>query len=402
MPKGLPSTQLLTSRRLQAFTLDTSVIESSGFRLDSGPMKHLSTQLPPWLQLWMSEIVISEVNARRNAQVAKSIQLIRSGLHDLQRHMGSVLTTSNMKWIDGAPLLAGKAFTSQMERFIKAHSGLVVGLNHPQLSRLMFNRYFGTLTPFEGSKDKKNEFPDAAALLSLELKAKESHCDLIVVSQDNGWASFAAESDRMYCVPDIQSLTALYVSTSPLAKQLREAFEKSLESQKAPEKQRISEAIQKGLRDLPWHIQTPKAFGLGIDAGLLNARIVGTNPNSAAVGVWLTSSDEKTGVIEVGVDVSMILTIEAVAFEELLSGEKQDVAHTEFDMEYSGEVKVILEMEGDLTNTNPWENVTALELRPDPMIVKIEEIDFGGKVGSVPKKSRWWLSHGDWDDDLPF
>lgn len=402
MPKGLPPTQLLTSRRLNAFSIDTSIIESTGFRLDSGPIKHLSSQLPPWLQLWMPEIVINEVSARRNAHVAKSIQLIRSGLNDLQRHMGSSLTTSNMRWLDGAPHVAREAFSNQMNRFIRTHSGTVIGLDHPQLSKQVFDRYFSQRAPFEGSKDKKSEFPDATVLIALELKAKDLNSDLIVVSQDNGWASFAAGSERMYCVADIQSLTALYVSTSPRATKLREALSKSLEGQKPSYRQRLLDAIQNGLHDLPWHIQSPRRFGVGIDAGLLNARIVSISPNPDAVGVWLTSSDEKNGVVEIGVDVSLVLTIEAVAFEELLSGEKLDAARTEFDMEFSGEVKVVLEMQGDLTRDDPWENVTSLELRPDPMIVKVEKIDFRGKVGSVPDKSQWWRKHDDWDDDIPF
>src|SRR5260370_35343081 len=58
-------------------------------------------------------------------------------------------------------------------------------------------RYFAAAPPFEGSGKKKNEFPDAIALLSLEAWAKAKSKTILAISNDGGWASFAEDSEHI-------------------------------------------------------------------------------------------------------------------------------------------------------------------------------------------------------------
>ena len=66
------------------------------------------------------------------------------------------------------------------------------------LSRLVSN-YFESIAPFELNKAKKNEFPDALALQSLENYAKSEGTMCIAVSQDDGWKNFCETSEWLVC-----------------------------------------------------------------------------------------------------------------------------------------------------------------------------------------------------------
>ncbi|MCZ7018809.1 PIN domain-containing protein, partial [Salmonella enterica] len=70
-------------------------------------------------------------------------------------------------------------------------------------TRKLFELYFGNRPPFHKSNDKKYEFPDAVALLSLEAYAENS--GILVVSSDKDWITFcnSSESKKLYCIPDL-------------------------------------------------------------------------------------------------------------------------------------------------------------------------------------------------------
>lgn len=63
--------------------------------------------------------------------------------------------------------------------------------------------YFSTEPPFETGKDKKNEFPDAIALLALEGWAEKNKINIIAVSQDKGWKNYSEGSDRITLISSL-------------------------------------------------------------------------------------------------------------------------------------------------------------------------------------------------------
>ena len=64
-------------------------------------------------------------------------------------------------------------------------------------------RYFNATSPFSRKEGKKNEFPDALALLSLETWAEANNTLVMVLSRDNDWMDYAANSARLFCLEDI-------------------------------------------------------------------------------------------------------------------------------------------------------------------------------------------------------
>ena len=74
--------------------------------------------------------------------------------------------------------------------------------NHIDIANLV-DAYFGAFPPFEPSGPKKNEFPDALALHTLEAWATKNSTIVLVVTKDNGWKSFCNNSDRLIALDDL-------------------------------------------------------------------------------------------------------------------------------------------------------------------------------------------------------
>ena len=63
--------------------------------------------------------------------------------------------------------------------------------------------YFLHCAPFKELGNKKNEFPDAIALLSLQSWAEENNENLLAVSLDNDWKNFAQGKDNIEVIDDL-------------------------------------------------------------------------------------------------------------------------------------------------------------------------------------------------------
>lgn len=82
----------------------------------------------------------------------------------------------------------------------------------------LMRRYFGARPPFASKKeDKKNEFPDALALISLEKWAVENNTQIVVVSKDGDWISFCNESERLIVVDDFAKALSFFHAEASVA-----------------------------------------------------------------------------------------------------------------------------------------------------------------------------------------
>ena len=110
MPSGLPQPSALNSRKACAFALDTSIIEEAAFRFNEGALKHLSRQLPPWLELWMPDIIAREIRQYRIDHISHSVQQIHTGIQELHRHIGKDFNRQKPEWLRTATNTAFRVF----------------------------------------------------------------------------------------------------------------------------------------------------------------------------------------------------------------------------------------------------------------------------------------------------
>lgn len=78
----------------------------------------------------------------------------------------------------------------------------------------IFDLYFNSNPPFEDSKNKKCEFPDAAMLVCLEQFAKEYNSNVLLLTCDKGCVEYAKDSESIFVLEELSNNgKALLLST---------------------------------------------------------------------------------------------------------------------------------------------------------------------------------------------
>ena len=90
----------------------------------------------------------------------------------------------------------------RFDRFLEMTGCEIIPANGADMDRLI-KMYFDPSAPFETSKNKKNEFPDAIALITMEEWAKLNNKKLLAITKDQGWSDFAARSEWIFTEQDL-------------------------------------------------------------------------------------------------------------------------------------------------------------------------------------------------------
>lgn len=309
MPSGLPPPSLLTSRKIHAFTLDTSILRAAGYHFEQGALRQLAHQLPPWLNLWMSSIVVSEVSRQRLAAAQAAAEQAKLAWGNLTRHLDIPASGGAMPAeVDQLASQAEERFDDQLERFLAAHDGEVVELVGEWLAPAMFQAYFAGAAPFSGG-GKKHEFPDAAALLSLDELAKKRDTFLLAVSMDDGWHAYCETSERMYCLRKLSELAGLFRSTGAEAQALRSGLSAYLREARAAQELNLLSVIRDGLRSLGVRASLPSYIAPVAGVEVTEIRLTAVQIDADAVGIWLTSGPAGDGAAEVSVECTVELEL---------------------------------------------------------------------------------------------
>ena len=98
----------------------------------------------------------------------------------------------------------------RLKNFID-HAGvsIVPANSNIDISELV-DRYFYSRPPFAESGQKKNEFPDAIALMTLEGWAKQNNKKIIAVSIDKDWHEFGKKSEYIDVTGDLAQAIAIF------------------------------------------------------------------------------------------------------------------------------------------------------------------------------------------------
>jgi len=211
-----------------AITLDTSIFENQGLKLESGLLKQLEQFRDSSTSLILSEIVKEEVlshltektkGAKR--EIEKSLKQARDCWqieeHEIEKIKEQVFGKREVQEI----------VTERFNQFAKAtYLEVVEAQNHLIVSDLI-QRYFRSEPPFSEKGKKKNEFPDAIALISLEAWANKNRTRVIVVTSDNDWKNFCESSDNLYISDDLAEALGLFQlqDADDICKYLSEKYE---------------------------------------------------------------------------------------------------------------------------------------------------------------------------------
>lgn len=194
-----------------ALSIDTSIFDQKGLRLESGILKTLEQFRGRPSRLVISEIVAREVHAHLKKKSAESRALVVKAIRDSSINLSvsaenSDLATKALIPKDDDTEVAKRRITSFIEN---TGAEIVPATGRVQLDEVI-GKYFASEPPFSESGKKKSEFPDAIALMALESWAKEHRTKILVVAADPDWENFAIKSEHIDVIEDLAEAIAKF------------------------------------------------------------------------------------------------------------------------------------------------------------------------------------------------
>jgi len=200
--------KLISEGRIGALSLDTQVLRGQSYNLSSPTTLALKQFSGTSIALVLSDVVVGEIREHLTQSAMEAWEKLTSVLKEMKRkHYQTVDGPAILHTISEQPVDVADRIITQLKTDFGFHVHATKGdLDMPELLR----RYFEAAPPFEARADKKSEFPDAIALMSLSAWASKSDTTIIVVSKDVGWRLFADESSNLICVDDIATALDLF------------------------------------------------------------------------------------------------------------------------------------------------------------------------------------------------
>lgn len=187
-----------------AVSIDTNLIQSCGWDFEKNYYPSLHQFKEKGIRFLLSDIVVGEVENHLIDHLKKAYQSVEAGLnkaqYSLQLDEDAVEKAREL-------LLSKEAYEIGIDRLYDYLDSVGVEVIDSDglldVSR-MLKMYFREEPPFESRK--KEEFPDAIALLSLEKWAEENDANILIASKDSGWSDFSYQSNRIAVVETIPEL----------------------------------------------------------------------------------------------------------------------------------------------------------------------------------------------------
>ncbi|HRK98445.1 MAG TPA: PIN domain-containing protein [Alphaproteobacteria bacterium] len=233
--------------KYDAITLDTNIFTNNGYALEHGLLKQLEQFKQGSVKFVLSEIVVREVfrhlekeNTEIRSNLDKAINRAKN-----KKLLAEKTADKLLKLTEGEPT-PKKLALERINTFRKNTGFQAIKADGADISELI-KRYFNYKPPFENNNEKRKEFPDAIALLTLEKYAKENNIKILAVSKDKGWIDFAASSKWIDVNSDFSK------ALSELQLQLKEAqsmAESFLSNIPDSQKELLNAGVAEGVADL--------------------------------------------------------------------------------------------------------------------------------------------------------
>jgi hypothetical protein len=187
-----------------AISVDTSIFDEKGLKLESGILKTLEQFNGKPSHLVLSEIVVREIHAH----LKKKARDARTSVVKAIRESTSHLSVSEVNATLASDALVPEFDDSEVSKkridaFVNnTGAEIIPATGRVELDEII-KKYFQAEPPFEESGKKKNEFPDAIALMSIESWAKEHKTKVLAVAKDGDWKRFAEKSEYIDVVEDL-------------------------------------------------------------------------------------------------------------------------------------------------------------------------------------------------------
>lgn len=229
-----------------AITLDTNIFRKNSYNLESGLLGKLKQFKEGSVQLILSEIVVRELKQHLIRDSLDIKSKLDMSLKDISKSY--LLQENTLKTIHSlisSEVDAETAAKNRLRKFIDETGAIIIEAKHTSIKEVI-KIYFDTVAPFEKTGSKKNEFPDAIALLSMTNWTKKYNKKILAISEDKGWLEYAKDKEWMDVETDLTNALVLIQKNTEQVSTIAECFLKRLFAGEYP---KIQERIDKDVCD---------------------------------------------------------------------------------------------------------------------------------------------------------
>ena len=366
-----------TNKHYSALTIDTSIFEKNGLKLKKGLLAELHQFKDNPINFILSDIVYREMKSHLNKKEKDAKNKIDSALNDAFDYLNycvddiekikSLIKMDN-KIVDISDLILD-------DFIIKCGIEIIKDEDYCDTKSLM-DMYFQNQAPFKEFGSKKNEFPDAIALLSLHTWAKKNNKNLLAVSADNDWKNFAQGKGNIEVIDDLaKAMDILNRQTKALDSFIHEIELALLQSQNS----RIFESIYSAVEDSIniSEINAVSAFKYDIydeQLSLQDIEIL-TEKDGKRLKVYIIDYDSDKITISITCEVMCEVEV-AFNFSVWDWVDKEDVSFggTRKTVEASYTTNVLVYLHGNFLDGLQNMNIDEIEVTHDSVFVDMGEI----------------------------
>lgn len=366
-----------TNKHYSALTIDTSIFKQNGLKLKKGLLAELHQFKDNPIKLILSDIVYRELKSHLDKKEKETKSKIESALNDALAYLNCCI--DDMEKIKSLIKLDYEAESTSkliLEEFIrKCGIKLVKGEEYCEMKSLI-DMYFQNLAPFKESGHKKNEFPDAIALLSLHTWAQKNNKNLLAVSADDDWKNFAHGKDNIEVIDDLaKAMDILNRQTKALDSFIHEIELDLLQSQNSIIFESIYSAVEDSISISEIYAVSPFKYYIDDEQLSLKDIYILTEEDGKRLRIYII--DYSSDKITISIPCEVICEVEAAFnFSVWDSIDKEDVSlgGTRKIVEISYETDVLVNLDGNFLDGLQNMDIDEIEVTHDSVFVDMGEI----------------------------
>lgn len=347
-----------------ALTVDTCIFDANGLLLDRGLLRQLHQFQESPVDLIICDIVHGELDSHLKQKATDAKSKIAAALRAANPHLSideERLARAHELLSNGAENDISK---KRLQDFLNTCGAIVIkASDYIQISNVT-DLYFSGRPPFEASGDKKSEFPDAIALLTLEAWAKKSDKKVLAVSTDRGWKAFAEKSDWIDVSSDLAKAIAAFQSKnapSLIAKYLREDLTKEQESKYFDG---IADAIRSSLDGVDIDTEASAAYYYEPNEifATYDAHAILTD-HAGNPRIDLVSSDAESITVNIACEVSCTVhaSFDLQAWDSI-DREYLSIGSVSREVQEKYQTDILITLSGDFSKGLEWMEVEEIEV----------------------------------------
>lgn len=356
-----------------AITIDTNIFDENGLNLESGMLKQLGQFGEGSAQFVLSEIVYREIIRHLTERGQKARDSLFSSIKR-SAQLG-LLASSAVDRMNEVSATATEPKQAAIDRFVNfsADSGCEIIRAEGADMKKLIRMYFAPSAPFEGSGSKKNEFPDAIALISLEDWAKTNSKKILAISKDVGWKHFAAQSEWIDVEGDLPTALQKFQKHS---EQAREIVSELLEQIERGEREELKSDLESRLQDQvsDLNLYAEAASSYYFDNDQIDVSLSGFSflREKDGIDFKIVQIGKNKIVARIGVRISIDASANFTFYVQDDEGDEVWIGASSCDEASEFNAGALVTIEGEFTESSLQFDFTEVEL-----VGAIDSVDFG-------------------------